>query len=231
MLVRVTVVSVLTLLIVGNPAIAEQETVYPALEEPTHRPVFHNDKIDVYDVQLKPGQRSFYHRHSRDQLGIVLRSGSSMNQAQGGVETPTHTERGTISYIPHSALGGYIHRVRAGAKPFRVIGIEFSIPAPAGTRPIIAAPDQSPFLFPQGQVTRLAIAPGTSQTVSGSLIIAMTPGTLEPAGGKKWAFDEGAIQWIEDDSNLIYANRSPRPVNLLILTISSPTKDPKQPNG
>jgi len=220
MSVRRAIATMVLLLAVSYPAAAEQERVYPALEEPAHKPVFHNDRIDVYDVQLKPGQRSFYHMHSRDQLGIVLRSGTSLNQPQGASETASRNERGAISYIPHSALGGYVHRVRAGNDPFRVIGIEFATPAPAGSKRLMAAPDQPVFQFPQGRVTRLAIAPGDARTMTGSLIIAMAPGELEAADSAKWAFDEGSVQWIGGRTDLTYRNRTSSPIQLLVLALA-----------
>jgi hypothetical protein len=210
----------LALMLLAGPAIA-QEKVYPALQEPMHKPVFHSGKIDVYDVQLRPGQASYYHRHSRDQLGISLRSGTSLNQALGSGEVTSRTERGSISYIPHSARGGYTHRVRATATPFRVIGIEFAMPAPAGSTPLVAAPSDPELVFPQGRITRATVASGGSLSVDGSLIVAMTPGTLTLDGDSAWTFGEGDVRWTGDEPAAIYRNGTAKPVELLVLTLKN----------
>ena len=64
----------------SSPLLAETERVLPVFEEPMHRVVFRNDRIDVYSVRMNPGESSVYHRHRRDQLGIVLRSTRSLGQ-------------------------------------------------------------------------------------------------------------------------------------------------------
>jgi hypothetical protein len=194
----------LALMLLAGPAIA-QEKVYPALQEPMHKPVFHSGKIDVYDVQLRPGQASYYHRHSRDQLGISLRSGTSLNQALGSGEVTSRTERGSISYIPHSARGGYTHRVRA----------------PAGSTPLVAAPSDPELVFPQGRITRATVASGGSLSVDGSLIVAMTPGTLTLDGDSAWTFGEGDVRWTGDEPAAIYRNGTAKPVELLVLTLKN----------
>jgi len=207
----------LALALLAGPAFAK-EKVYPALQEPMHKAVFHNDRIDVYDVQLKPGEASYFHRHSRDQLGISLRSTTSINQALGGAEVATSTERGSISYIPHSVSGGYIHRVRARAAPFRVIGIEFAERAPAGSTRLSAAPGDPELMFPQGNIRRATIPPGAELSLSGSLIVTVTPGTLT-LDGNSWGFGEGAVRWTGKQPAMTYRNGTAKPVVLLVLTL------------
>jgi hypothetical protein len=216
---RVTLFLALALLVPASPSSA-QEKVYPALEEPMHKPVFHNDLIDVYDVQLRPGQASEYHRHSRDQLGISLRSGTSLNQALGAVEAATVTKRGSISYIPHSVSSGYTHRVRATDTPFRVIGIEFAKAGPAGSTRLAAAPNDPELVFPQGKIARVAVAPGASLSLGGSLIVAVTPGALTLAGGCAWTFAEGSVRWTGKRDATTYRNGTAAPVELLALTLT-----------
>lgn len=200
------------------------ELVYPVLQEPRHKPVFHNDSIDVYDARLEPGEESAYHVHSRDQLGIVMRSTVSTNQVLGSSRVEGRSVRGSISYIPHSVLGNYTHRVRVNRDGgFRVIGIEFARSAGLGATRITALPDQARFEFPQGAITRIAIPAGESREIGGALIVPMSAGTLRKAAdGERWKFAEGDVRWIGGMPAAAWSNESAAEVSLLLLTMSNP---------
>ncbi|WP_158010756.1 hypothetical protein [Tardibacter chloracetimidivorans] len=193
----------------------------PVLEEPMHRLVFRNDRIDVYSVRMNPGESSVYHRHRRDQLGIVLRSTRSLGQILGSQPQPNLSTRGAISYIPHSTIGALTHRVSTPfGREFWVIGIEFTQPGgPAATR-AMAAPDQAVLDFPQGKITRVEIGPGSRQTVSGDLIVALTPGQLTiDREVRPLSLEEGAVKWI-GGARARFTNPGRRPASLIVLTLA-----------
>ncbi|WP_380875931.1 hypothetical protein ACFB49_06610 [Sphingomonas sp. DBB INV C78] len=201
------------------PAAPADEIVYPALQEPRHRPVLHDDRFDVYDVQLSGGEQSFYHRHERDQLGIVMSTSTSYNQQLGGAEIRTTADRGTISYIPHSTLGGYTHRVRIEpGNQFRVIGIEFAKSAGAQGKRLVLLPGQSRLAFPQGTIARVEIPPRSNLAVEGDLLVAMSSGSL--AGrGSRWDFSPGDVKPISPRPDRL-ENPGPDTVAILVLRLA-----------
>jgi hypothetical protein len=192
--------------------------VYPVLSEPRHKPVFRNDRIDVYRVHLMPGEGSFYHRHARDQVGISLHDYTSFNQIPGQAETAVKGVRGTMSYIPHTLLGGSTHRVRAVEGEMWVVGIEFAAPAPAGTGMAAANPGDPALEFPQGRITRLRLAPGDSGVIAGELIVPMTAGTLEEEqAARQWSFGVGDVRWLDGPASV--HNAGAEAVELAVLDL------------
>lgn len=198
----------LSLAMLAQQPVSAEEKVYPALEEPLHKVVFHNEYIDVYDVKIAPGERSFFHRHTRDQLGISMRSINAFNETLGSSETPTRTARGSVSFIPHSVTGGYIHRVRTGEDPFRVIGIEFAQPAPSGTTNRVLGAGDDELVFPQGALSRVTLAPGAMQEISASLLIANSSGKLKIGEAPTWNFGEGDPKWIASPGQVTAVSNS-----------------------
>jgi len=147
----------------------------------------------------------------------MLSSGASANQLPGKPEVEGRSQRGTIAYIPHSVTGGYTHRVRA-IDPFRVVGIEFIASGGPKATQSTATPDAAELVFPQGRITRAAIAPGSTRQIAGSLIVAASSGTLT-RDDREWTFKEGDVRWIGDQPASRYANHAMEPVSLLVLTL------------
>lgn len=196
---------------------AGAEKVYSAVEEPMHRAVLHNELLDVYDVDMQAGEQTFYHRHTRDQLAVILRTGAAANQLLGEPETVREARRGTIAYLPHSVTGGYTHRVRA-IDPYRVIGIEFAASGGSGATAQTAEPGTGEIRFPQGRLTRVTIAPGAARQITGALILAMAPGTLAHAGGQ-WSLADGDVKWVGGAPATTYTSVSKEPIVLLVLSL------------
>ncbi|MET0545663.1 MAG: cupin domain-containing protein [Caulobacterales bacterium] len=219
--------SALTFLVLATILGACASGIYPALQEPYHKAVFQNSCINVYDVRLLPGQHSFFHIHTHDQLGIVLQDAEAFNQEFGADERLQQARAGSISYIPHSTSSGYTHRIRVtGQNAFRVIGVEFTKKAPPGAVAASAGPDQAPPLFAQGAITRVKLSPGAPLALERSLIIAETPSELA-AGDKAWTLSAGAVRWVDKDTTASSKATS----TLLILKLSDTAAcaaDPKQ---
>ena len=202
---------------------AAAETVYPAAEEPNHKALLDNDKVHVYQVKLKPGEATYFHTHTRDQVGIVMGTAKITNQVMGGPEAVVAVERGSMAYIPYSVLGPSTHRVRASqGDPFWNIGVDFLAPSPdPKAQRLSAKPDQQKLVVPQGTMERVTIEPKGRWTVTGSLLIAMTPGTLGTTSNPKaWTFEEGEIKWIEGATESAYVNASSAPVSLAVLKLN-----------
>ena len=198
----------------------DNAVVYPVLEEPMHKSIFHNDQLDAYEVRMQPGESSFFHRHTRDQLAVIMRTSTSLNQMLGSPETEMTSQRGTIAYIPHSVTGGYTHRVKAaGDQEFWVLGIEFVKPAGGDAKSTFIMPEQQSFEFPGGLVTRLTIAPNTRETIEGSIIISMSSGSLAALpNGEAHLFKEGSLKWV-NSAPVTYANKGGNPVSLIVITL------------
>jgi len=199
------------------------DMVYPAADEPNHKALLDNDKVHVYQVKLKPGEATYFHTHTRDQVGVVMGTAKITNQVMGGPETVVAVERGSMAYIPYTVLGPSTHRVRASqGDPFWNIGVDFLTPSPdPKAQRLSAKPDEQKLALPQGTMERVTIEPKGRWAVSGSLIIAMSPGTLGTASNSKaWTFAEGDIKWIEGAAESAYVNTSIGAVSLVVLKLN-----------
>lgn len=197
-----------------------QDFIYPVLQEPSHKTIFHNDKIDIYAVHFASGERTFYHKHTRDQVGIVLRTSRWLDQKPGAPEQERKSFRGTLSFLPHTATGGITHRVIA-VDEFWVMAIEFAKPAGPSAQRAAAGLDQTDLEFPQGAVKRVTIEPRASLEIPGSLMVTMSPVRLKDADtGAVWLSPEGSVKWIGDGSARTYVNDSQEPASLVVLSIA-----------
>lgn len=209
-------------LVMAIPAMAADEAgekVYPANQEPFHHLKFENDQVEVLVVKLAPHQGTYYHRHSHDQMGISLTDIDAYNQKLGAAEVHGLSRAGTITYVPHSLTGGYVHRLKVGDIPAVIVDFEFKKPAGAGATMLMIGPDQAEGRFPQGTVRRLTIAPGESQSLAGSIIVPTAPGALKVGKGPAWRFELGAFRWIGDKGATNYINNSGKPVSLILVSL------------
>lgn len=215
-------ISLAAILLAGCAAIDAPQgpRIYPVLSEPSHQHIFHNDLIDVYQVRLQAGEGTYYHHHSHDQLAISMSAYTGAGQVLGKDEQIASATQGVIVYIPHSAIGGTTHRVRAVRGEMWVIGIEFTEPALPGTTMAWAAPDAPRLEFPQGHIDRLRLAPGEHAAIKGDLILPMTAGALQVnASGPSWTFKAGQLKWVGATA-ADYRNTGAEAVDLLALDLN-----------
>lgn len=93
-------------------------------QEPHHRVVFENQYVRVLDVVVKPGETTLFHRHSIDNVPIILTGADNRTQFAGKDWTPTPAKSGSVGFIPGDAKP-YVHRIsNQGSTVYHVIDVE-----------------------------------------------------------------------------------------------------------
>ena len=100
------------------------EDPVPVEQEPHHRVIFENQYVRVLDVVLKPGQTTLFHRHSIDNVPIILTGADNRTQFAGKDWTATPAKAGSVGFIPGAAKP-YVHRINnQGSTTYHVIDVE-----------------------------------------------------------------------------------------------------------
>ncbi len=174
-------------------AVAADERVVPAHEEPRHVPKFANAWVRVIDVEIPEGERTLFHTHALDYPYLMVSSVTLRNQVYGQEAKDMPITRGLVGYYNASTQGAYTHRfINLGPGTFRAIGIELLQP-PSGSSAAAAPIPSQPGLTTvvdndRVRAYRFVLAPGQSLgpiTIAGpSLRVALTDGTItdEAAG-------------------------------------------------
>lgn len=96
----------------------------PVEQEPHHRVIFENQYVRVLDVVLKPGETTLFHRHSIDNVPVILTDADNRTQFAGKDWGPTPAKAKSVGFIPGAAKP-YVHRINnQGSTVFHVIDIE-----------------------------------------------------------------------------------------------------------
>ena len=100
------------------------EDPVPVEQEPHHRVIFENQYVRVLDVVLKPGQTTLFHKHSIDNVPIILTGADNRTQFAGKDWTATPAKAGSVGFIPGAAKP-YVHRINnQGSTTYHVIDVE-----------------------------------------------------------------------------------------------------------
>lgn len=100
------------------------EDPVPVEQEPHHRVVFENQYVRVLDVVVGPGETTLFHRHSIDNVPIILTGADNRTQFAGKDWTPTPAKAGSVGFIPGAAKP-YVHRIsNQGTTAYHVIDVE-----------------------------------------------------------------------------------------------------------
>jgi hypothetical protein len=104
-------------------------------DEPRHRRRFENEFVRVYDVQVPPGDRTLYHRHTEDTFYVAVNEATVRDRTWRDDESRMGTApAGTVLCRPHRSRP-LIHQVEnVGASDLRLIGAEIKA-SPAVTSP------------------------------------------------------------------------------------------------
>ena len=87
----------ITVSLAGQPALSK---VGPMSQDPYHRLVFKNDRVEVYDVVLPPKAVMRFHRHPTNHLAVLIRPGTLQNELLGGPAKLNPTgPAGTVVYV------------------------------------------------------------------------------------------------------------------------------------
>jgi quercetin dioxygenase-like cupin family protein len=96
----------------------------PVEGEPHHHVIFENQYVRVLDVVVKPGDTTLYHKHSLDNVSVILTGTTLKNQVAGGDWTERLANDGSVGFAAGTAKP-YVHRIsNAGASVFHVLDIE-----------------------------------------------------------------------------------------------------------
>jgi quercetin dioxygenase-like cupin family protein len=93
-------------------------------QEPHHRVIFENQYVRVLDVVVKPGETTLFHRHSIDNVPIIVTDADNRTQFAGKDWGPTPAKAKSVGFIP-GAEKPYVHRINnQGTTVFHVIDVE-----------------------------------------------------------------------------------------------------------
>lgn len=169
-------------------ALAADDTVVAAHEEPRHVPKLTNDWVRVIDVNIPEGERTLFHTHSLDYPFLMVSSVTLRNQIYGQEAKDMPITRGLVGYYNASTQGAYTHRfINLGPGNFRAIGIELLKPPGEGQGLAIApiAPQAGLATVVDNErvrAYRIVLQPGQSLgpvTLQGpSLRVALTDGVI-----------------------------------------------------
>jgi hypothetical protein len=96
----------------------------PVEQEPHHRVIFENQYVRVLDVVVGPGETTLFHRHSIDNVPIILTGADNRTQFAGKDWTPTPAKAKSVGFIPGAAKP-YVHRINnQGSTAYHVIDVE-----------------------------------------------------------------------------------------------------------
>jgi quercetin dioxygenase-like cupin family protein len=100
------------------------EDPVPVEQEPHHRVIFENQYVRVLDVVVKPGETTLFHKHSLDNIPVILTNADNRTQFAGKDWGPTPAKAESVGFIPGAAKP-YVHRINnQGSTVFHVIDIE-----------------------------------------------------------------------------------------------------------
>jgi len=96
----------------------------PVEYEPHHRVIFENQYVRVLDVVVKPGETTLFHKHSLDNIPVILTGADNRTQFAGEDWKPTPAKAESVGFIP-GATKPYVHRINnQGSTTFHVIDIQ-----------------------------------------------------------------------------------------------------------
>jgi hypothetical protein len=100
------------------------EDPVPVEQEPHHRVIFENQYVRVLDVVVKQGEITLFHKHSIDNIPIILTDADNKTQFAGKDWAPTPAKAKSVGFIP-GAEKPYVHRIHnEGKTEFHVIDVE-----------------------------------------------------------------------------------------------------------
>lgn len=107
------------------------QMVVPVHEEPRHRLVHGEDRLQVLDIGIQPGDTTLFHRHDRPIAYVEIDATVVNQQALGGpwgrasaTAAPPNRPPGRVSWNERYRESPVEHRVTAiGPGPFRLIGV------------------------------------------------------------------------------------------------------------
>jgi quercetin dioxygenase-like cupin family protein len=110
----------------ATPATAQgtESDPVPVEQEPHHHVIFENQYVRVLDVVVKPGETTLFHKHSLDNVAVILTGTALRNQIPGQDWTQRTANDGSVGFAAGTAKP-YVHRIsNAGSTVFHVLDIQ-----------------------------------------------------------------------------------------------------------
>lgn len=209
-------------------ALADDERVVPAHEEPRHVPKLANAWVRVIDVEIPEGERTLFHAHALDYPYLMVTSVTLRNQLYGQEPKDMPITRGLVGYYNATTQGPYTHRfINLGPGTFRAIGIELLQPASRNGRATTAMPAQPGLVTAldneRVRAYRIVLQPGQSLgpiTIAGpSLRVALTPGVIADRSSEsdtaEAAMTPAQFSFSEATRTTTLTNRGDQPIELV----------------
>jgi hypothetical protein len=202
---------------------AQTAPVIPLSQEPHHHLALHNDYVNVYRVEVSPGDTVLLHRHDFDAISVMI------DDAQVTVHTPDKPDahqklsNGQIRLQPK----GYVHStsIDEDSKPYRNVTVELLIPqqgernlcavviagqplnCPATPSLSLATHDVVPQLeTSEARVDLMRVRPRQSVDLGSAseqlLIVALDDAVIASTagGGAETPFHAGDFVWLKESS-------------------------------
>jgi hypothetical protein len=107
---------------------AQEQSIVPLKSEPHHHLVFHNDFVNVYNVQVSPHDRVILHRHEVDAIGVMMSDAVITVQSPGKPASHQSVASGQLRLQP----AGYVHSTYIdGDVAYRNVTVELLSPQQA----------------------------------------------------------------------------------------------------
>jgi quercetin dioxygenase-like cupin family protein len=109
----------------GPPVSSEPSMPVPVQQEPHHHVMFENQYVRVLNVEIAPGESTFFHTHAHDNLAVRITDGLSQTQERDQDWAPaSHVKAGSVVFSEGSSKP-YTHRVKnLGTSTYHVIDVE-----------------------------------------------------------------------------------------------------------
>ena len=86
---------------------------------------FHNERLQVWELRLEPGQRGPFHAHTRSYFWTVVEAGRGLSRHQDGTFTVRDYSVGDTQYSEPSASAPLIHDLEnVGDTVLRFVTVE-----------------------------------------------------------------------------------------------------------
>jgi quercetin dioxygenase-like cupin family protein len=96
----------------------------PVEQEPHHHVIFENQYVRVLDVVLKPGETTLFHKHSLDNVPVILTDAANKRQFPAEDWAPSPAKAGSVGFTIGTKTP-YVHRIsNVGTTVFHVLDVQ-----------------------------------------------------------------------------------------------------------
>jgi hypothetical protein len=205
----------------------------PIAQEPHHHLVFQNPFVNVYEIEVQPGEATLMHQHYRDNLFVVFGDSDLTNTVAG--EKPTKLILSDLGI--HFAREPYAHIIANDGKlPFRNITVEFlrtqgpvrtfhsSINDALDTAPLDGGGIRQARVLETNEIRVVAVAVPSSTAWSpphdGYDRLVVLLDKIDDGSApleKNSPFPAGMVAWFPAGTDLSVPNESDQPMKLMLL--------------